>query len=101
MKWYVLSQLQERQWILNWRFFITFSHTGFWRGHCVRANASAGQNDSERARMYREIALTVLVPLCIVVVSLLAMAIFTKLKHWRKRRTIERGIADLVRRVRS
>ncbi len=51
--------------------------------------------------MYREIALTVLVPLCIVVVSLLAMAIFTKLKHWRKRRTMERGIADLVRRVRS
>lgn len=69
--------------------------------HCVTANARACQNDPERARMYREIALTVLVPLCIVVVSLLAMAIFAKLKQWRKRRTMERGIADLVRRVRS
>jgi hypothetical protein len=51
--------------------------------------------------MYREIALTVFIPLCLVVLFLLAMAIFLKLKQWRKRRMMERGINDLVHRVRN
>jgi len=51
--------------------------------------------------MSREIAFTILIPLCIVSVSLLALAIMNKLKQWRKKRTMERGITDFVRQVRS
>jgi len=51
--------------------------------------------------MYREIALTVVIPLFVVAISLFAMAIIVKLKRWRKRRMMERGITDLVSRVRS
>ena len=51
--------------------------------------------------MDREIVLTVFIPLCIVAISLLVMAIIMKLKQWRKRRMMERGITDLVSRVRG
>ena len=51
--------------------------------------------------MPREIALTLIIPLCIVIVVLIAMALMAKLQRWRKKRTMERGITDLVRRVRS
>jgi hypothetical protein len=51
--------------------------------------------------MPREIALTLIIPLCIVVATLLVMALLTRFKRWRKKRTMERGITDLVRRVRS
>jgi hypothetical protein len=51
--------------------------------------------------MDSEIALTVFIPLCIVAISLLAMTIIVKLKQWRKRRMMERGITDLVSRVRG
>jgi hypothetical protein len=51
--------------------------------------------------MYTEVLLTVLVSLCIVMVSFLAMAINAKIKQRRKRRMIERGITDLVSQVRN
>lgn len=51
--------------------------------------------------MSREIALTILVPLCIVSISLLALAILTKLKRRRTRRVIERGLTDFVHQVRK
>ncbi|HEY7221465.1 MAG TPA: hypothetical protein VH985_24050 [Candidatus Binatia bacterium] len=51
--------------------------------------------------MSREIVLTILIPLCIVSVSLSAMAIIAKLKRRRTRRIIERGLTDFVRQVRG
>lgn len=73
------------------------------RGLCIafRIKAKACQNHPERAKMDREIVLTVFIPLCIVAISLLVMAIIMKLKQWRKRRMMERGITDLVSRVRG
>ncbi len=49
--------------------------------------------------MSNEVALTIFIPFCIVTISLLAMFIVAKVKKRRKRRTIERGVADFVRRV--
>jgi hypothetical protein len=51
--------------------------------------------------MPKEIVLTILVPLCIVGVSLCVLAILTKLKQRRARRIIERGLTDLVSQVRG
>ena len=47
--------------------------------------------------MLSDLVLTILVPSCIVIIALLAMLVVAKLKARRKRRTIERGIADFVR----
>ena len=47
--------------------------------------------------MLSDLVLTILVPFCIVIIALLAMLVVAKLKARRKRRTIERGIADFVR----
>jgi hypothetical protein len=51
--------------------------------------------------MSREIALTILIPLFIVSLSFFAMSVVTKFKQRRKRRTMERGITDLVHQVRT
>lgn len=51
--------------------------------------------------MYREILLTILIPLFLILVSLVAATVIMKLKRWRKRRMMERGITDLVLRIRS
>jgi hypothetical protein len=51
--------------------------------------------------MSREIVITILIPSCIVSVSLLAMALMMKLRRRRKRRTMERGVTDFLRQVRS
>jgi CHASE1-domain containing sensor protein len=55
----------------------------------------------KRAKMYREILLTILIPLFLILVSLVAATVIMKLKRWRKRRMMERGITDLVLRIRS
>ena len=47
--------------------------------------------------MPSELVLTILIPFCIMMIALLAMFVVAKLKERRKRRTIERGIADFVR----
>ena len=47
--------------------------------------------------MPSELVLTILIPFCIMMIALLAMFIVARLKERRKRRTIERGIADFVR----
>jgi hypothetical protein len=41
-----------------------------------------------------------LIPFCIVAIGLLAIAMMAKLKQWKNRKTIERGITDVVRQVR-
>jgi hypothetical protein len=51
--------------------------------------------------MSTEIALSILIPSCIVSASLLALAITMKLKQRRKRRAAERGVTDFVRQVRG
>ena len=51
--------------------------------------------------MSREIVLTLIIPLFIVCLWFISLVAIVKLKHWRKRRMIERGITDLVSRVRS
>jgi hypothetical protein len=51
--------------------------------------------------MPKEIVLTILIPLCIVCITLSAMAIMAKLKRRRTRRIIERGLTDFVRQVRG
>jgi CHASE1-domain containing sensor protein len=51
--------------------------------------------------MSREIALTILIPLLIVSLPFFAMSVVTKFKQRRKRRTMERGITDLVHQVRT
>jgi len=51
--------------------------------------------------MSTEIALSILIPSCIVSASLLALAITMKLKQQRKRRAVERGVTDFVRQVRG
>jgi hypothetical protein len=56
---------------------------------------------ASREKMATEIIRTIVVPLCIVVVFLFAMFMKTKIKQWRKRRLIERGIKDIVSHVRS
>jgi hypothetical protein len=49
--------------------------------------------------MSNEVALTILIPFCIVAISLLAIFLTAKIKKRRKRRAIERGVVDLVRQV--
>ena len=51
--------------------------------------------------MSREIALTILMPLFIVSLSFFAMSIATKFKQRRMRRTMERGVSDLLHQMRS
>jgi hypothetical protein len=68
---------------------------------CFPDKSQGTPKTSHEAKMDREIALTVFIPLCIVAISLLARAIIMKLKQWRKRRMMERGITDLVSRVRG
>jgi hypothetical protein len=51
--------------------------------------------------MIREIVVTILVPLCLISVVLLCMAVLTKLKQRRKRRTIESGVKEFLRQARS
>ncbi|HET9786055.1 MAG TPA: hypothetical protein VFP47_02925 [Pyrinomonadaceae bacterium] len=46
-----------------------------------------------------EVALTILIPFCIITISLLVMFVIAKLKKRRKRRAIERGVTDFVRQV--
>jgi K+-transporting ATPase A subunit len=53
------------------------------------------------AKMIEEIATNVLLPLSIVPIVFLSMAVLANLKQRRKRRTIENGIKDFVRQVRS
>jgi hypothetical protein len=51
--------------------------------------------------MDNDIVMTIVVPLCIVGVSLLAMVIMAKVKKWRKRRTIERGVTEFLRQTKG
>ena len=48
-----------------------------------------------------EIALTILVPLCIVAILLVALAVVSKIKDWRKKRRIEEGFKEFMRQVRG
>jgi len=72
-----------------------------WPNHCVPVKASQCQQVPKRTKMSREIALTILIPLLIVSLSLFATSVVKKFKQWRKRRTMERGVTDLVHQVRS
>ena len=49
--------------------------------------------------MNSEIARTILVPLFIILFFLVGRALFLKLRRWRKRRMIERGITDLANHI--
>lgn len=51
--------------------------------------------------MSKEVALTLIVPSVIVTLGLLGLALINKIRRWQKRRTIERGVRDLVQHVRS
>jgi K+-transporting ATPase A subunit len=63
--------------------------------------ASERQIIPKGEKMIAEIATTILVPLCVVTIVFLSMAVLANLKQRRTRRTIERGIKDFVRQVRS
>ena len=49
--------------------------------------------------MSTEIVLTILIPFCIVTISLLVIHTVAKFKKWRKRRAIDRGVVDFLRQV--
>lgn len=51
-------------------------------------------------KVFSDLVVTILIPFCVVVMGLLAIAMMTKLKQWKNRKTIERGITDVVRQVR-
>jgi K+-transporting ATPase A subunit len=68
---------------------------------CSAKRASERQIIPKGAKMIAEIATTILVPLCVVTIVFLSMAVLANLKQRRNRRTIERGIKDFVRQVRS
>jgi hypothetical protein len=51
--------------------------------------------------MSEEVLFTLLIPLCIVIGFVLAMAIIAKAKRRRKRHRIERGVADYLRQLHS
>jgi len=74
---------------------------GSWPNHCFPVKANQCQYLPKRTKMSREIALTILIPLLIVSLLFFAMSVVTRFKQRRKRRTIERGVTDLVHQVRS
>jgi hypothetical protein len=51
--------------------------------------------------MDREIILTIAVAVCLTAISFVALAVIMRIKRWRKRRMIERGITDLNFRLRG
>jgi hypothetical protein len=63
-----------------------------WPNHCFPVKANQCQYLPKRTKMSREIALTILIPLFIVSLSLFATSVVKKFKQWRKRRTMERGL---------
>ena len=52
-----------------------------------------------REILYSDISLAVLIPFCILNVSIVGMAIIAKVKRRRKRRAIEYGIKDFLRQI--
>ena len=49
--------------------------------------------------LYRDITLAVLIPFCILIVLIVAMAVITKVKRRRKMLAIEYGIKDFMRQI--
>jgi hypothetical protein len=50
--------------------------------------------------VFSDLVVTILIAFCVVAIGLLAIAMMTKLKQWKNRKTIERGITDVVHQVR-
>jgi hypothetical protein len=72
-----------------------------WPNHCFPVRANQCQYLPKRTKMSREIALTILIPLFIVSLSFFATSVATKFKQRRMRRTMERGVSDLLHQMRS
>src|SRR5919109_1413355 len=63
-------------------------------------NAPFRPNYPREGKVLSDLVVTILIPFCIVAIGLLAIAMMTTLQQWKKRKTIERGITDVVRQVR-
>ncbi len=67
----------------------------------VRQQPTVAKKYSKEKKVSGEIALTLLVPFCIVGILLVTLAAISRIKDWRKRRKIEQGFKDFMRQVRG
>lgn len=72
-----------------------------WPSHCCPATANGSQKYAKENKVPGEIALTIIVPFCIVGILLVALAAVSRIKDWRKRRRIEEGFKEFMRQVRG